>query len=74
MTHPLKLRQKVFSTKDKFELNFQETSERFDMPIRSLFRWQHRLEPVSRTNKPTAKIDMGALSQPVRDHPDASLY
>ena len=31
MTYPLKLRQKVFSTKDKFGLTFQETSESFDI-------------------------------------------
>ena len=74
MTYPLKLRQKVFSTKDTFGLNFQETSERFDMPIRTLFRWQRQLEPVSRSNKPATKIDMGALLQHVTDYPDAYLY
>lgn len=74
MTHPLKLHPKVLSTKDKFGLTFQETSKRFDISIRSLFRWQHQLEPISRRNKPATKIDMGALLQHVTDDPDASLY
>ena len=74
MTYPLKLRQKVFSIKDKFGLTFQQTSERFDIPIRTLFRWQRQLEPVTRRNKPATKIDMGALSQHVTDHPDAYLH
>ena len=74
MTYPLKLRQKVFSTKDKLGLTFQEISERFDIPIRTLFRWQRQLEPVVGRNKSATKIDMGALSQHVTDHPDACLY
>ena len=42
-TYPLEFRRKVFATKEKFQLTFQETSERFDTPIRTLFRWQRQL-------------------------------
>ena len=62
MTYPLKFRQKVFATKEKFQLTFQETSERFDIPIRTLFRWQHQLEPCTRRNKPATKVNMVEIS------------
>ena len=74
MTYPLKFRKKVFDTKKKFNLTYQETSERFDISIRTLFRWEHQIEPVTKRNKPATKIDMEALRQHVIDHPDAYLY
>ena len=70
MTYPLKFRQKVFEVKKKYSLTYQETSERFDISIRTLFRWEQRLEPKKTRNKP-AKIDMDALAQHVEDYPDA---
>ena len=73
MTYALALRQKVFDTKEKFQLSFQETGKRFDIPIRTLFRWQHQLEPCKRRNKPATKVDMEKLGQHVKDHPDAYL-
>ena len=73
MTYPLKYRQKVFAINDKFQLTFQETSERFDIPIRTLFRWRHQLEPVTQRNKPATKIDMEPLAQHLKDYPDAYL-
>ena len=73
MTYPLKFRQKVFLTKQKFNLTYQETSERFDIPIRTLFRWQKQLEPIEKRNKPATKIDMEKLLRHVKDHPDAYL-
>ena len=73
MTYPLQFRQKVFATKEKFQLTFEEASERFDIPVRTLFRWQRQLEPVTQRNKPATKIDMEKLAQHVKDHPDAYL-
>jgi len=37
MTYSLDFRQKVFAVKAKKNLTFEETSERFDIPIRTLF-------------------------------------
>jgi hypothetical protein len=74
MTYPLKFRQKVYSTKKKFHLTFEQTSERFDISIRTLFRWQQQLEPLTKRNKPATKIDMDALAQHVNEHSDAYLY
>jgi len=70
MTYPLKFRQKVFVVKEKYHLTFEQTSERFDIPIRTLFRWQNKLEPCLTRNKPATKIDMEALKKDVGQHPD----
>lgn len=71
MTYPLKFRQKVFEVKKKYGLTYEETSERFDISARTLFRWEQRLEPKTKRNKPALKLDMDALAQHVEDHPDA---
>ena len=73
MTYPLQFREKVFATKDKFDLTFEETSQRFDIPIRTLFRWQQKIAPCVTRNKPATKIDMDRLAQHVDKYPDAYL-
>ena len=70
MTYSLKFRKKVFATKEKFTLTFKATSERFDIPIRTLFRWQKKLEPCLTRNKPATKLDMDALAKDVESAPD----
>ena len=74
MTYPLQFREKVFATKDKFDLTFEETSQRFDIPIRTLFRWQQKIAPCVTRDKPASKIDMDALARHVDDYPDAYLH
>jgi len=74
MTYPLKFRQQVFSVKEKHDLTFEEVSERFDVPIRTLFRWSKKIEPQSTRNKPASKIDMNLLAQDVKESPDAYLW
>ena len=71
MTYPIQFRKKVFETKEKYELTFEETSQRFDIPIRTLFRWQKRMEPCLTRNKPATKIDMEALAKDIESVPDA---
>ena len=70
MTYSLDFRQKVFAYKAKKELTFEQTSEHFDIGIRTLFRWQSNMEPCSTRNKPATKIDMEVLAQEVEDSPD----
>ena len=70
MTYPIKFRQQVFAVKDKYKLTFEQTSERFDIPIRTLFRWQNQLEPCLTRNKPATKIDMEALKKDIELYPD----
>ena len=74
MTYPLKFRQKVFAVKAKYDLTFEETSQRFDVPIRTLFRWSKKIEPQTTRNKPASKIDMELLAQDVKNSPDDYLW
>lgn len=71
MTYSLDFRQKVFEVKEKQGLTFEETSQLFGISMKTLFRWQQRLEPCMKRNKPATKIDMELLSQDVVDFPDA---
>ena len=70
MTYPLKYRKKAFEIKEKYNLTFAQTSERLDIPIRSLFRWHKRLEPLLKRNKPASKLNMLALKENVKNNPD----
>ena len=71
MIYPLKFRQKVFSTKEKFHLTFEKTSQQFDVPIRTLFRWQRKIAPCMTRAKPATRLDMAQLSKDVELAPDA---
>ena len=71
MTDPLKFRQKVFEVKKKHRLTYEQTSERFDVSIRTLFRWEQRLEPKTTRNKPAVKLDMDEFEKHVEEYPDA---
>ena len=71
MTYSLQFRQKVFSTKEKFHLTFEQTSQRFDVPIRTLFRWQRKIAPCMTRDKPATRLDMAQLAKDVEMAPDA---
>lgn len=71
MIYPLKFRQKVFDVKRKHGLTYQETSERFDVSIRTLFRWEQRIEPIKTRSRAPSKIDMDKLAKHVEEYPDA---
>ena len=73
MTYPVSFRQHVFAHKEKKCLTFEQTSALFDVPVRTLFRWQQQPEPCTRRNKPATKIDMQALADDVNQYPDAYL-
>lgn len=74
MAYSLDFRKRVFAIKRKEELTFSEMSKRFDVPQRTLFRWQQRLEPKTTRNKPATKIDMDALKKDVEENPDRFQY
>lgn len=74
MSYSLDFRKQVFKIKRKEGLTFQEVSDKFDIPIRTLFRWQKRIEPKTTRNKPSTKIDMDALRKDVEDNPDHYQY
>ncbi len=74
MAYSLDFRQQVFKVKQKEQLTFQETSDRFGIPLRTLFRWHDRIEPKTKRNKPSTKIDMEALGKDVEQNPDLFQY
>lgn len=74
MTYSLDFRKRVLAVKEKKELSFSEASKRFDVPMRTLFRWKKRIEPKTKRNKPATKIDMVALKKNVEKHPDLYQY
>ncbi|MCF7568780.1 IS630 transposase-related protein [Sabulilitoribacter arenilitoris] len=74
MAYSLDFRRQVFKVKQKDQLTFQELSDRFGIPIRTIFRWQQRIEPKNKRNKPSTKIDMEALRKDVQDYPDRYQY
>ncbi len=74
MAYSLDFRRKVFKLKQEEKLTFEQTSERFSIPIRTLFRWQKRIEPKTKRNKPSTKIDMEALAKDVEANPDHYQY
>lgn len=74
MGYFLNFRRHVFKIKQKEKLTFQQLSDGFGIPIRILFRWQNRIEPKDKNNKPSTKINMEALAQDVKDNPDDFQY
>lgn len=74
MTYSLNFRTRVLAIKEKHELSFSETSKRFDVPMRTLFRWKKRIEPKTKRNKPATKINMEALKKNVKEYPDLYQY
>ena len=70
MSYSLDFRIRVFELKDQRDLTYKETSELFNVPISTLFRWNERIEPYFTRNKPASKIDMDKLEKDVRERPD----
>ena len=70
MSYSIDFRKQVFKIKSQERLTFEQTGERFGIPIRTLFRWQKRIEPITKRNKPSTKVDMDALRKDVEQNPD----
>lgn len=72
MKYSLDFRRRVLEMKERDNLTFEETSKRFGISMRTLFRWQHRIEPKTTHNKRPHKIDTDKLRQHVESYPNAS--
>ena len=72
--YSLDFRKRVLAIKEKEQLTFQQTSDRFDVSIRTLFSWIKRIDPKLKRNKPATKIDMEALAKDVEKNPDRFQY
>ncbi|CAG0940932.1 hypothetical protein BROC_01214 [Candidatus Brocadiaceae bacterium] len=74
MTYSLDFRKKVLAIKAKEGLTGKEVSLRFGIGIASVTRWTKCLAPCRTRTKPATKLDMEALAQDVKQHPDAYQY
>lgn len=74
MSYSLDYRKRVFDLKRKKRLTYQQTSELFGVTIRTLFRWKKRIEPKTKRNKPSTKIDMEKLRKDVDSNSDLYQY
>ncbi len=74
MAYSLDFRKRVFSVKEERGLTFKDTSKLFGIDIRTLFRWQERLEPRNSRDKPATKVDMQALKADLEKNPDRFQY
>ena len=74
MTYSLDFRKRVLAIKTEEGLTGEEVSKRFGIGIASVTRWHKCLEPRRTRTKPATKLDMEALEQDVKQHPDAYQY
>lgn len=70
MGYSLDFRQRVLAHKEEKELTFEQTSEHFNVSLRTLFRWANDITPCTQRNKPATKVDMLALEKDVQSNPD----
>lgn len=71
MAYSLDFRRRVMELKATRGLSFQQTSDIFDVSMRSLFRWSERLEPCTTRAAYVQKLDPAALARDVEDYPDS---
>lgn len=74
MTYSVSFRRHVLDMKERENLTFEHTARRFSVGIASLVRWSKEIEPKTYRREKGLKIDIEALRQDVRDHPDAYQY
>lgn len=74
MAYSLDFRKRTIGIKEEKGLTFEKTAERFGIGIRTLFRWQKRMEPKMKRNKPATKINMEKLTMDIKKYPDAFQY
>ncbi len=70
--YPLKFREQVLRIKREEELTHEQTAKRFWVGIASIARWERRVKPKEKRNKPATKIDMEALAKDVEENLGAS--
>ena len=74
MSYSIDFRKQLFKIKDNEDLTFEQASERFGVPIRTLFRWKNCIYPKTKRNKPSTKVDIEALRKDVEQNPNHYQY
>ncbi|PHM37113.1 IS630 transposase-related protein [Xenorhabdus innexi] len=70
MGYSLDFRKRVLAYKDKHALTFEQTSDHFEVSIRTLFRWCNKIEPCMTRDKAPTKISDETLLADVNSYPD----
>ena len=52
----------------------EQAAQRFGVGKQTIYNWTKRLMPHKTRNKPATKIDMQALAEDVKKHPDAYQF
>lgn len=73
MSYSLDFRQRVLTIKQQEKLTILQTAQRFQVSMRTLFRWKKCPHPSQKQPRPARKIDMDALKKDVECYPDAYL-
>ena len=71
MTYVVQFRKHILTVKAEEELTFKETSKRFCVSTRSLYRWNAQVEPCQKRNCSPRKIDDERLREDVKHYPDS---
>ena len=71
MTYSPDFRKKVLTIKEQEGLTQAEAAVRFRVGVASITRWCKCLESKQTRTKPATKLDMNALEEDVKTHPDA---
>jgi transposase len=74
MMYSLDYRQRVMRVKAREGLTDPETRQRFGVGRRTLCKWNKKIEPQRRQNKPATKIDLEAPRRDVVNHPHQYQY
>ena len=74
MAYSLDFRKQVLKVKQTDKLTCQEVSDRFGLSIPRLLRWQQRIIPKTKPNKPSTKLNLEAWRQDAEDQPDHFQY
>ena len=74
MCYPIQFRKQVFKIKREENLNNKEVAKRFGIGSTTLYRWEKRLMPKLKRNKPATHINMDKLKQDLEKYPDGYHY
>jgi transposase len=71
MAYPIKFREHVLEIQRKEGLSIRKLSKRVQVGTTTVMRWIKRIEPLTKREKPSVKINLEELKKDVRKYPDA---
>lgn len=74
MTYSIDFRKKVLSIKEAEKMSYEEASKFFGISKTTILKWNKHIIPKVSRNKAATKIDMEALKEDIKKHPDSYNY